>query len=88
MLGETGVVGLLTGTLFIGSLIWCCASLDLRDRNDIVVAKMWVIPLLFLPIASTADFFGQWDNILMWSAVALALAGAQIRSDDKVVPYS
>jgi len=24
-----------------------------------------------------ADFFGQWNNIFMWSAIALALAAAR-----------
>ena len=29
---------------------------------------------LFWPIATSGDFFGQWNNIFMWSAVALAVA--------------
>jgi hypothetical protein len=37
-----------------------------------------VIPFgLFFPIQSTGDFFGQWNNIFMWSAIALALAAAR-----------
>jgi len=32
---------------------------------------------LFFPIQSTGDFFGQWNNIFMWSAIALALAAAR-----------
>ena len=88
MLGEAGMIGLLTGMLCLGSIIWACAKPALRDRSNVVVATMWIVPFgLFWPIASTADFFGQWNNIFMWSAVAVALAGAQIgsqvRSDTK-----
>ena len=84
MLGEAGIVGLITGTLFLGSIIWACAKPALRDRSNVVVASMWIVPFAFFwPIASTADFFGQWNNIFMWSAVAVALAGAQIGDQDQ-----
>ena len=32
--------------------------------------------LLIDPTGARADFFGQWNNIFMWSAIALALAAA------------
>ena len=81
MLGEVGIIGLLTGVVFLGSVIWACALPALRNRSNVVVATMWIVPFgVFWPIASTADFFGQWNNIFMWSAVAVALAGAQIGS--------
>jgi len=87
MLGEAGVLGLVTGVLFLGSIIWACARPALRDRSNVVVATMWIVPFgLFWPIASTADFFGQWNNIFMWSAVAVALAGAQIGSTGTSAP--
>ena len=87
MLGEAGIIGLLTGVLFLGSIIWACAKPALRDRSNVVVATMWIVPFAFFwPIASSADFFGQWNNIFMWSAVAVALAGAQIGSEDKAAP--
>ena len=89
MLGETGIVGLVTGSLFLCSIIWACARPALRDRKDVVVATMWIVPFgLFWPIASTADFFGQWNNIFMWSAVAVALAGAQIGQTKSLKPRS
>ena len=81
MLGEAGIIGCLTGVLFLGSVIWACTRPALQDRSHVVVATMWIVPFSFFwPIASTADFFGQWNNIFMWSAVAVALAGAQINS--------
>jgi hypothetical protein len=42
------------------------------------LAIAFVIPFgLFFPIRSTDDFFGQWNNIFMCSAIALALAAAR-----------
>ena len=84
LLGEAGIVGLITGALFLGSIVWACAKPAFRGRSDVVVATMWIVPFaLFWPIASTADFFGQWNNIFMWSAVAVALAGAQSDSTEQ-----
>ncbi len=84
MLGEAGIVGFVTGILFLGSVIWACARPALRDRSSVVVATMWIVPFSFFwPIASTADFFGQWNNIFMWSAVAVALAGARMSGKDR-----
>ena len=39
-----------------------------------MIATAFVVPLaVFWPIATSADLFGQWNNIFMWSGVALAL---------------
>ena len=82
--GETGILGLVAGVLFLGSIIWVCAVPAIRNRDNVVVATMWIVPFgLFWPIASTADFFGQWNNIFMWSALAIALAGAQLGDEGK-----
>ena len=87
MLGEVGILGLVTGVLFLGSIIWACVKPALRDRSNVIVSTMWIVPLAFFwPIASTADFFGQWNNIFMWSAVAVALAGARIGSTSSRTP--
>ncbi len=84
MAGEAGITGLVTGVLFLGSILWVCVRPAIRDRSNVVVATMWIVPFgLFWPIASTADFFGQWNNIFMWSALATALAGAQIGSREQ-----
>ena len=85
LLGEVGAIGFVAGVLFMWSIIWTCAVPAIRDRSNVVVATMWIVPFgLFWPIASTADFFGQWNNIFMWSAVAVALAGAQIGSQGQL----
>lgn len=76
---ETGIFGLITGTVFLWSIVWRCFQAGLRNRDNILIATAWVIPFgLFWPIASFADFFGQWNNIFMWSALAVALASAHL----------
>ena len=65
LIGEAGIIGLATGVLFLGSVIWACARSALRDRSNVVVATMWIALRFLLPIASSADFFGQWNNIFM-----------------------
>ena len=85
MLGETGLIGLGLGIFLMWSIIWTCMRPALLDRSNVVVATMWIVPFgLFWPVASTADFFGQWNNIFMWSAIAVALSGAQICVGSKV----
>ncbi len=75
MLTETGIIGLILGTVFLWSIIWTCFRASLKNKENVFVATAWVIPFgIFWPIATSADFFGQWNNIFIWSAVALALS--------------
>ena len=77
-LTETGIIGLITGSVMIISIIWAAFAGWRKNRDNVVAATAFVIPLgLFFPIRSMADFFGQWNNIFMWSAIALALAAAR-----------
>ena len=63
----------------LGAIIWSCAQTSIKGRADVVMATAVIIPLgLFFPLQSTADFFGQWNNIFMWSAVALALSSGNL----------
>ena len=79
MAAETGIVGLVLGTIFLWSIVWTCFRASWGNRENVVIATAWVVPFgLFWPIASFADFFGQWNNIFMWSAVALALASVNL----------
>ena len=75
LLLETGFIGFVLGVVFLWSIIWTCFRASLRDRDNVFVATAWVIPFgIFWPIATSADFFGQWNNIFIWSAVALSLS--------------
>jgi O-antigen ligase len=81
-LAETGLVGFVAGVTMIGSIIWATFKAGLKNRKNVVAATAFVIPLgLFFPIASTADFFGQWNNIFMWSALALSLGATNLCSE-------
>lgn len=82
--GETGIIGLIAGCLMIGSIIVTCFSYRRVDKNNIFTAVAYVVPLaVFFPLKSTGDFFGQWNNIFMWSAVAFALASINVLKERK-----
>lgn len=77
MLCETGIFGLILGSLFLWSIVWTCFRASLKNRDNVFIATAWVIPFgLFWPIATSADFFGQWNNIFMWSAVAISITSS------------
>ena len=82
--GETGIIGLVAGCLMIGSIILVCFSYRRVDKNNIFTAVAYVVPLaVFFPLRSTGDFFGQWNNLFMWSAVAFALASGNLLHERK-----
>ena len=85
-LTETGIIGFFAGLLMIGSILFQTLVAGIRNRRNVVAATAFIIPLgLFFPIASMGDFFGQWNNIFLWSAVSLGLAAYNIGSQhDKV----
>lgn len=75
LLAETGFIGFLSFVLAITSIVHYCWSQGRFNEQTVFQRVMWVIPFaLFWPIKTNADFFGQWNNIFLWSAVALALA--------------
>ena len=77
LLGETGLIGLALGVVMVVSIIWACFRANLANRRDVLAATCFVVPFgLFFPVQSTADFFGQWNNTFMWSAIAFALVVA------------
>ena len=82
LLAETGVIGLLLGVLFIASIIVSLIKVSFEKSQNLFYVTAWIIPLgVFWPISTSADFFGQWNNIFMWSGVALALcASGKVRN--------
>jgi O-antigen ligase len=79
MAGETGIIGLITGTVFFISIIAVCYFARKRNPDNVFVAVAFIIPFsLFWPIASSSDLFGQWNNCFMWSAIALSLCSTNI----------
>lgn len=77
ILSETGLIGLALGVVMVISIIWTCFRANLVNRQSALAATCFVVPFgFFFPVQSTADFFGQWNNTFMWSAVGFALAVA------------
>ena len=79
---ETGTIGLVFGCMMIGAILWKTAQTSLKGREHVITATAFVVPLgFFFPVQSTADFFGQWNNIFMWSAIGLVLAAGNSIED-------
>jgi O-antigen ligase len=84
MLAETGVIGFIFGCIMIGAILWRTARISWHGREHVITATAVIVPLgFFFPIQSTADFFGQWNNVFMWSAIALALTAGNLLSSDE-----
>ena len=77
--GETGLIGLVAGCFMFGSIVVTCFSYRRDDKNNIFTAIAYIIPLaFFFPVQSTSDFFGQWNNLFMWSAIAFSLSSGNL----------
>ena len=75
LLEETGFIGLILGSLFLGSIFWKSFKLFWAASSHDISTVAWVVPFaLFWPITGSADFFGQWNNCFLWSAIGIALA--------------
>ena len=82
MLAETGVVGFATGLFMISAMIITLFRAGRANNQNVAAATAYIVPLgLFFPLQSTADFFGQWNNIFLWSAVALSMAAVNLRAE-------
>ena len=76
---ETGIIGLLTGTILFIAIIVVCFSARRKNSDNVFVAVAFIVPLgLFWPITSSSDLFGQWNNCFMWNAIALSLCSSNI----------
>jgi O-antigen ligase len=84
LLTETGISGLIAGSLMFVCIILGAFHGWRKNRNNVVAATAFVVPLaFFFPVQTTGDFFGQWNNIFMWSAIALSLAAARTLDTNK-----
>ena len=84
MAGETGIIGLITGTIFFISIIAVCYSARRRNPDNVFVAVAFIVPFsLFWPITSSSDLFGQWNNCFMWSAIALSLCSTNMPPENE-----
>jgi O-antigen ligase len=82
ILAEIGILGFAAGLFMIFSMVITLFRTSCTNKQNVVAATAYIVPLaLFFPLQSTADFFGQWNNIFLWSAVALSMAAINLRSE-------
>jgi O-antigen ligase len=82
MLAETGILGFAAGFFMISALVITLFRAGRANNQNVAAATAYIVPLgLFFPLQSTADFFGQWNNIFLWSAVALSMAAVNLRAE-------
>ena len=58
MLGEAGIVGLITGSVFLGSIVGLAQNQRFVTAN-VVVATMWIVPFAFLANCLTRFFWAM-----------------------------
>ncbi|MEC8109145.1 MAG: O-antigen ligase family protein [Pseudomonadota bacterium] len=81
ILAEIGILGFMSGLFMISAIVISLFRAGCANKRNVVAATAYIVPLgLFFPLQSTADFFGQWNNIFLWSAVALSMASINLRS--------
>ncbi len=78
LFAETGIIGLFFGSCMIFSIIITCFNGRKLNENCPMLATSFIIPLaIFFPIQQFGSFFGQWNNLFIWFAVAFALSTLQ-----------
>ncbi|MDB3914661.1 O-antigen ligase family protein [Alphaproteobacteria bacterium] len=78
LFAETGIVGLFSGCLMFGSIIWACFKARRENFMCPMAATAFIVPIgLFFPFQQFGSFFGQWGNLFIWFATGFALSQFQ-----------
>jgi len=78
LFAETGLIGLIFGLGMISCIIYSCYSAIKNNKNCPMLGTAFVIPFgIFFPIQQFGSFFGQWNNLFIWFAIAFALSQVQ-----------
>ena len=78
LFGETGLFGLILGTLMIFNIIkGTIVSNNIYKIKNLSHCYFLIPIALFFPISQHGSFFGQWGNLFIWIAIAYALANNQ-----------
>jgi len=78
LFAETGLIGLIFGMCMIISIIKDCFQARKFDPNCPMLCTAFIVPLaIFFPIQQFGSFFGQWNNLFIWFAIAFALSQVQ-----------
>ena len=83
LFAETGLIGLIFGSCMIISIIFACYKGRKINPNCPMLGTAFVVPFaIFFPIQQFGSFFGQWNNLFIWFAIAFVLSNLQ-NSEDK-----
>jgi len=78
LFAETGIIGLFLGCVMFGSIILSCYRARKENFNCPMAATAFVVPLgFFFPIQQFNSFYGQWNNLFIWFAIAFAMSQYQ-----------
>ncbi len=78
LFAETGIVGLILGTLMFYFLFLTCYRGRAINPNCIITSVAYIIPFaFFFPIQQTGSFFGQWGNLFIWFPIGFCIAQIQ-----------
>ena len=77
---EVGILGVCFGSFFMSLMVLELFNVRRQHSKNFMVLTAWIVPLAFFwPIATTADFFGQWNNTFLWTGLGFALAVKNIK---------
>jgi O-antigen ligase len=81
LLSEAGIVGLLAFLVLFGLVARDLASGWRRDRTDypLVIAASSTLVLFLWPIMVSPSIFSNWNGMLLWLSIGLALSLAKPR---------
>ena len=75
MFAETGLIGLILGTLMFYNIFIHCLRAKEKDKKCPMSSIAFIIPLaLFFPIQQFGSMFGQWGNLFIWFSVGFAIS--------------
>jgi len=82
--GETGMLGLISAVVMFGAIVKKAFSARQTIAPNCFALSAFISPVVFFfPLQTTGDFFGQFTNVFVWSAVGIALASSKLSSNAK-----
>ena len=86
LFAETGILGLILGTLMFYNIITKCYNKLKYNVNCPMYKISYIVPLaLFFPIQQYGSFFGQWGNLFIWFSIGFALSQIQINNNNRKI---
>jgi len=78
LFAETGIIGLIIGCCMFVSIIFSCYKSRKENFNCPMKSTAFVVPFaFFFPLQQFGSFYGQWNNLFIWFAIAFAISQYQ-----------